>query len=114
MFSGFNRSVSVAESIFANASSVGANTVNGPLPFNVSTRPAASTAVTKVLNFPPFTAVSTKSGKWPPACPMLVRPVNNDATKNKTILNFFILFPFNYRSQEILLVLQVSIEKNAD
>ena len=45
----------------ANASSVGAKTVNGPAPLRVSTRPAAFTAVTSVLNDPAATAVSTMS-----------------------------------------------------
>ena len=43
----------------ANAASVGANTVNGPLPLSVSTRPAAFTAATRVLKLPAATAVST-------------------------------------------------------
>ena len=41
----------------ANASSVGANTVNVPSPESVSTKFAASSAATKVLN-PPSTAIS--------------------------------------------------------
>ena len=40
----------------ANAASVGANTVNGPLPESVSTRPAAFTAATRVLKLPASTA----------------------------------------------------------
>lgn len=48
-------------SSFANASSVGANTVRGPFPFNASTRPAAFRADTRVLNLPAETAVSTIS-----------------------------------------------------
>ena len=47
--------------IFAKAASVGANTVNGPGPFRVSTRPAALSAVASVLNCPAETAVSTMS-----------------------------------------------------
>ncbi len=54
---------------FANAASVGAKTVNGPGPLRVSTRPAALTAVTSVLNWPAPTAVSTMSwaayAAWP-------------------------------------------------
>ena len=46
----------------ANASSVGAKTVNGPSPCNVSTRPAASSAATNVVNLPSLTASSTMSG----------------------------------------------------
>ena len=49
------------EAIAANAASVGANTVNGPLPLSVSTRPAACRAVARVLNEPAATAVSTMS-----------------------------------------------------
>ena len=45
----------------ANAASVGANTVNGPLPFSVSTSPAACSAAARVLNDPAATAVSTMS-----------------------------------------------------
>ncbi len=45
----------------AKAESVGANTVNGPGPFNVSTRLAAVTAVTSVVKSPAPTAVSTMS-----------------------------------------------------
>lgn len=45
----------------AKASSVGAKTVKGPGLFNVSTSPAACTAVTNVLKLPADTAVSTIS-----------------------------------------------------
>jgi hypothetical protein len=45
----------------ANASSVGANTVNGPAPFSAGTRPAAVSAAARVLNDPAPTAVSTMS-----------------------------------------------------
>lgn len=45
----------------AKAESVGANTVNGPGLFKVSTRFAAVTAVTSVLKSPAPTAVSTMS-----------------------------------------------------
>src|SRR6185312_16187402 len=45
----------------AKAASLGANTVYGPLPFSVLTRPAAFTAVTSVLKDPAATAVSTIS-----------------------------------------------------
>ena len=43
------------------AASFGANTVNGPSPFRVSTRSAALTAVTSVEKSPAATAVSTMS-----------------------------------------------------
>ena len=43
----------------AKASSVGANTENGPGPDRVSARPAAVTAATRVLKDPALTAVST-------------------------------------------------------
>ena len=48
-----------ADSAAANASSVGANTVNGPGPLKVSTNPAACTAATKVGKAPDPTATST-------------------------------------------------------
>jgi hypothetical protein len=57
----FNRPSTVPLGNFANASSVGAKTVNGPAPFNVSTNFAAVTAATRVLNVPAATAVSTIS-----------------------------------------------------
>ncbi len=43
---------------FSKAASVGANTVNGPAPFKVSTKPADCNAVAKVLKLPASTAVS--------------------------------------------------------
>merc|ERR1719375_2693831 len=45
----------------ANASSFGANTVNGPAPFKASTRPAFLRASVKTVNVPALTAVSTMS-----------------------------------------------------
>ena len=48
----------------ANASSVGAKTVNGPAPFRVSTSWAALIAVTRVLKEPALTAVSTILAKF--------------------------------------------------
>ena len=45
----------------AKASSVGANTVNGPSPRSVSSSPAACTADTSVVKLPASTAVSTMS-----------------------------------------------------
>jgi len=61
LFSGFNKDSIVPAGNLAKASSVGANTVNGPSPFNVSTKSAAFTAATNVLNDPAATAVSTMS-----------------------------------------------------
>ena len=52
-----SNSSSIPSGSAANASSVGANTVNVPSPESVSTNPAASSAATKVLN-PPATAIS--------------------------------------------------------
>src|SRR5277367_1330449 len=46
---------------FANASFVGANTVNGPGPFSVSTSPAAFTAATRVVWSAELIALSTMS-----------------------------------------------------
>src|SRR6478672_4489615 len=61
LFSGFSSASSVPAGSFANASSVGANTVNGPAPFSVSTRSAAWSAFASVLNDPAATAVSMMS-----------------------------------------------------
>src|SRR5579864_2721144 len=61
LFSGFRSDSSVPGGSLAKASSVGANTVNGPGPFNVSTNPAAFTAATNVVKLPAETAVSTIS-----------------------------------------------------
>ena len=41
LFSGFKRLSTVPAGSLANAASVGANTVKGPVPFSVSTNPAA-------------------------------------------------------------------------
>ena len=62
LFSGFKRSAKRSESKAENASSLGANTVNGPLPLRVWTSSAAVTALTNVLKDPAATAVSTISG----------------------------------------------------
>src|SRR5581483_2874011 len=62
----------------ANASSVGAKTVNGPASASVLPRPAASTAASSVVNEPASRAVSTMflvisssfrraAGRWPAA-----------------------------------------------
>ena len=47
----FSRLAKVSGGILANAALVGAKTVNGPGPDRVSTRPAASTAVSNVVKF---------------------------------------------------------------
>ena len=52
----------------ANASSVGAKTVNGPAPLRVSTKLAALIAVTRVLKEPALTAVSIMSATYSPSC----------------------------------------------
>ena len=49
LFSGLSSVSTVPAGSLANASLVGANTVNGPLPDSVSTRPAAFTAATSVV-----------------------------------------------------------------
>src|SRR6201992_3847867 len=56
LFSGFNRPSTVPAGSLAKASLVGANTVNGPGPESVSTRPAAFTAATSVVWSFEFTA----------------------------------------------------------
>ena len=61
LFSGLSRSSTVPAGSLANASSVGAKTVNGPVPFSVSTSPAAFSAAVSVLKLPAATAVSTMS-----------------------------------------------------
>src|SRR5690349_16819387 len=50
LFSGFSNESTVPAGSFANASFVGANTVNGPAPDSVSASPAALTADTSVEN----------------------------------------------------------------
>src|SRR5262249_29863395 len=54
----------------ANAALVGANTVNGPGPLSVSTRPAALTAATSVVWSAELTALATMvfdgNIAWPP------------------------------------------------
>src|SRR5947209_1550044 len=49
LFSGLTKLSTVPAGNLSNASFVGANTVNGPVPDNVSTRPAAFTALTSVV-----------------------------------------------------------------
>ena len=53
--------ITVPAGNLANASSVGAKTVNGPVPLSVSTSPAAFSAAASVLKDPAATAVSTMS-----------------------------------------------------
>ena len=61
MFSGFSNDSKVPIGNLAKASSVGANTVNGPALLSVLTRSAACTALTSVVNEPASTATSTMS-----------------------------------------------------
>ncbi len=61
LFSGLTKSATVPGGNLANAVSVGANTVNGPLPLNVVTRSAAVNAATRVLKLPSLIAVWTMS-----------------------------------------------------
>ena len=49
LFSGFTSVSTVPAGSLPKAALVGANTVNGPLPSSVSTRPAAFTAATSVV-----------------------------------------------------------------
>src|SRR5579864_3424673 len=69
LFSGLTRLSTVPGGNAANASFVGAKTVNGPAPFSVSTRPAALTAATSVVWSAEFTALSTMSFVGYIACP---------------------------------------------
>ncbi len=61
LFSGLSRVSTVPAGSAANASLVGANTVNGPAPFSVGTSPAALTAATSVVWSLELTALSTMS-----------------------------------------------------
>src|SRR4051794_10254334 len=63
LFCGSRSGASVAFGSLANASLVGANTVNGPLPASVSARPAAFTALTSVEKSGLADATSTID--WP-------------------------------------------------
>ena len=82
LFSGNNKVAIVPSGNAANASSVGANTVNGPSPFKVSTRPAACTAATNVVKDPAPTAVSTMSCEWPPA-----KAIDVDASRAAEVID---------------------------
>src|SRR6267154_3868327 len=59
LFSGLSNISTVPAGKCANASLVGAKTVNGPLPLSVSTSPAALTAATRVVWSAEFTALAT-------------------------------------------------------
>ena len=74
----------------ANAASLGANTVKGPSLFSVSTRPAAFTAATRVVNSPAATAVSTIScfSPWCPAKAELKIPSVIHADRNNVLMVF--------------------------
>src|SRR5450631_1460160 len=61
LFSGLSSVSTVPAGSAANASLVGANTVNGPGPFSVATRPAALTAATSVVWSFELTALSMMS-----------------------------------------------------
>ena len=61
----------------ANASLVGANTVKGPAPFNVSTRPAAFTAATKVVWSAEPAALSTISFEATILAPPTITPCSS-------------------------------------
>ncbi len=103
---------------FLNASSVGANTVNGPAPFSVVVRFAAWTAATRVVNLPSATAVSrvvlttgaavvgtgvgtgvgvgvtTGAGGWD-VQPAIRIPINRIArTTNNFFMHLFLLFRY--------------------
>src|SRR6478735_4580529 len=91
LFSGFSSASSVPAGSFANASSVGANTVKGPAPFSVSTRSAAWSAFASVLNDPAATAVSTMSLSAAAALILAAAPVMAMAATIPAII-FFIVF----------------------
>ena len=80
----FSKLSKVPAGSLAKASSVGANTVNGPGPLSASTNPAAFTAATKVLKLPAATAVSTISAD-------IAGPDNPNAPAITTaLISFFI------------------------
>ena len=54
-----SREATVPSGNLAKASSVGANTVNGPSPANTESSSAACNAATSVVNLPSSTAIST-------------------------------------------------------
>ena len=58
LFSGFKRPSTVPAGSSEKAASVGANTVNGPLPLRVSVSPAALMAAPKVVKLPALVVVS--------------------------------------------------------
>src|SRR3954452_21587152 len=78
----FSSDSTVPGGSLAKAASLGANTVNGPLPFRVLTRPAAFTAVTSVVNEPAETAVSTVSAaratEGPSRAATMAAPATNE------------------------------------
>ena len=61
LFSGLSRVSTVPAGSAVKAALTGANTVNGPMPFSVSTRPAALTAATRVVWSLELTALSMMS-----------------------------------------------------
>lgn len=64
LFSGLSKLLRTPGGSLAKAASVGANSVNGPRPFNVPTRPAAWRAAARVLNWPLLIAVWTISALY--------------------------------------------------
>src|SRR5579862_2718419 len=114
LFSGLRSDSTVPAGSLLKASSVGANTVKGPLPFKVSARPAACSAVVNVLKVPAATAVSTMSFCAEPAAAgiALMRTLRINA--KLAIFNFISppsLF-FSEFSVALLLFAVLTIENN--
>src|ERR1700733_9137439 len=108
LFSGFSSVSTVPMGSFANASLVGANTVNGPGPFSVSTNPAAFTAATSVVWSAELTALSTMSLlgyiSMPPTQTVLAAQAVADASARViaiTLIRFFIFFEVLFRKLDI-------------
>src|SRR5580698_4853189 len=102
LFSGLSSVSTVPAGSFANAALVGANTVNGPGPFSVSTNPAAFTAATSVVWSAEFTALSIMSLlgyiSLPPTTGFLAASATEVAASvsMESVLKSFMYLPFTH------------------
>src|SRR5271165_3753355 len=95
LFSGLSRFSTVPAGSLAKASSVGAKTVKGPLPFKVSTSPAAFTAATRVLNCP--APAATPKMVFCSAAERLLMVTNTSAAKAAAMrVIFFMRLRFDF------------------
>src|SRR5271166_5911172 len=95
LFSGLSRFSTVPAGSLAKASSVGAKTVKGPLPFKVSTSPAAFTAATRVLNCP--AAAATPTMVFCSAAETVFMGTNTSAAKAAAMrVIFFMSYGFDF------------------